>query len=90
MINFLLEFVEPSSSNAEEIEAAFVERSADGVAKAAHKLKSSARSVGANDMADLCQTLESAGNSEDWDVIDPEAPRVSSTTQEVLEYINAL
>ncbi|MBT3361363.1 MAG: hypothetical protein HN403_17205 [Rhodospirillales bacterium] len=30
--------------------------------QAAHKLKSSSRSVGANDLANLCQTLEAAAN----------------------------
>ena len=86
----LKDFAGPATSNVEEIEAAFAERSADGMAKASHKLKSSARSVGANDLADLCQALESAGNAEDWDVIDKEEPRLSSSIQKVVEYINAL
>ena len=89
-VEILKEFVDPSTSNAEEIDFAFVERSADGVAKAAHKLKSSARSVGANKLADLCQTLETAGKEENWEVIDREAPLLSSTIQEVNEYIDAL
>ena len=62
----------------------------DGVAKAAHKLKSSARSVGANELADLCQTLEEAGNAEDWDKIDNAAPRLAGVMQQVTEYIKAL
>jgi PAS domain S-box-containing protein len=89
-VEILKEFVEPSSSTADEIETAYAERSADGVAKAAHKLKSSSRSVGANDLADLCQALETAGKADDWDVIDKEAPRLSSTIQMVVEYIDAL
>jgi len=84
------DFVEPATSNVGEIEASFADRSADGVAKAAHKLKSSARSVGANDLADLCQTLEEAGKTEDWDEIDKAAPRLSSTIRKVVEYIENL
>jgi signal transduction histidine kinase/CheY-like chemotaxis protein/HPt (histidine-containing phosphotransfer) domain-containing protein len=86
----LSEFVEPATANVSEINTAFNNRSADGVAKAAHKLKSSARSVGANDLADLCQSLEAAGNAEDWNVIDKDVPQLSPTIQKVVEYIDAL
>ncbi len=86
----LNDFVEPATSNVGEIEASFADHSADGVAKAAHKLKSSARSVGANELADLCQTLETAGKADDWDEIDKSAPRLSSTIQRVVEYIDNL
>ena len=89
-VEILMEFVEPSLANAEEIEVAYAERSADGVAKAAHKLKSSSRSVGANELADLCQTLEIAGKDEDWEVIDLEAPRLAPTIQAVIDYIKGL
>ena len=60
------------------------------MAKAAHKLKSSARSVGANDLADLCQTLETAGKAEDWNEIDKVAARLAGTIQEVTDYIKAI
>lgn len=86
----LKEFVEPATSNVSEIEASFSDRSADGVAKAAHKLKSSARSVGANELADLCLTLESAGKADNWDEIDEAAPRLPSVIQRVVEYIDNL
>jgi len=89
-VEILKDFLEPSASNVEEIEVSFSARSAEGVAMAAHKLKSSARSVGAHDLADLCQTLEAAGKSEDWNVIDKEVPRLSPTIQKVVEYIDAL
>jgi len=84
------DFVDPATSNIGEIEAAFIERSADGVAKAAHKLKSSARSVGANDLADLCQILETAGKAEDWDEIDEAAPRLPDIIEKVVKYIQNL
>ncbi|MDP6346634.1 MAG: response regulator, partial [Alphaproteobacteria bacterium] len=89
-VEILREFVGPATSNAEEIEAAFGERSADGVANGAHKLKSSARSVGAHDLADLCQGLETAGKAANWDEIDRLAPRIPGTVQRVVEYINDL
>ncbi len=86
----LNDFVEPATSNVEDIEISFTNRSADGVAKAAHKLKSSARSVGANELANMCQSLETAGKAEDWDEIDKSAPRLAVVMQEVTDYIKAL
>ena len=86
----LQDFVDPATDNLREIEAAFGDRSANGVAKAAHKLKSSARTVGADCLADLCQTLETAGNEENWDEIDKTAPLLAGAMQEVADYIGAL
>ena len=63
---------------------------ADAVAKAAHKLKSSSRAVGANALADLCLALETAGKAEDWQTIDAEAPKLPPTLDLVLDYIAAL
>ena len=73
-----------------EIEAAFAQRSADGVAKAAHKLKSSARSVGANELADLCLALETAGKADNWARIEKSAPRLSGSLRAVADYVNSL
>ncbi len=86
----LNEFIEPGSSNVEEIKAAYEERSAQQVAAAAHKLKSSSRAIGANYLADLCLSLETAGKADDWDAIDLEAPKLDTAISDVIEYINAL
>ncbi len=86
----LQEFVEPATSNIGEIEASFADRSADGVAKAAHKLKSSARSVGAMELADICLALETAGKADDWDQIEKAAPRLPGVMQEVADYVQSL
>ena len=63
---------------------------ADGVAKAAHKLKSSARSVGAVVLADLCLALETAGKADDWNEIEKTAPRLSGVMDSVTQYIVSL
>ncbi|MGI9304135.1 MAG: PAS domain S-box protein [Gammaproteobacteria bacterium] len=39
------------------------------VASVAHTVKSAARTVGAHELADLCQALEQAGKEEDWEEI---------------------
>jgi len=84
------DFVDPATSNVAEIEAAWHERSAEGVGRAAHKLKSSSRAVGATEMANLCTILEAAGKSDDWQEIDKSAPRLTGLMQQVTDYIDAL
>ena len=62
----LSEFVNTAAENIQEIHAAFEAGSATQVGALGHKLKSSARSVGANLLADLCAELERAGNTGKW------------------------
>jgi CheY-like chemotaxis protein/HPt (histidine-containing phosphotransfer) domain-containing protein len=83
-------FIEPSQKIVADIEAAFASRSAADIGAAAHKLKSAARSIGANALADLCQSLEAAGKSDDWDGIEESAPQVPDAMIQVADYINAL
>lgn len=46
--------------------------------------------IGANKLADLCQTLETAGKGKNWDEIDKAAQRHPSTIEKVVEYIDNL
>ena len=59
----LTNFVEPSTVIVKEICEGVDGHIAKGVADAAHKLKSASRSVGANELADMCQALEAAGKT---------------------------
>lgn len=86
----LKEFVEPATANMAEIMAAVEQRSADAVAAAAHKMKSSSRTIGADELADICQALESAGQSRDWDAIMSFAPRLPGEFQQVIDYIDSV
>jgi PAS domain S-box-containing protein len=86
----LVEFISPSRDIIKEIKDGWESRSAEAVQQAAHKLKSSARSIGANGLADLCQALETAGKKTEWETIDSETPKIDSLMNEVAEYINAL
>ena len=76
--------------NAEIMAAAVDDCSAEAVAAAAHKLKSSSRSVGAMQMADLCEALEEAGRSDDWGTIGTSAPRLPGIDQEIADFIMPL
>ena len=86
----LLSFVELSQAIVGEIMAAWEKRSAVGVKNAAHKLKSSARSVGAHALADTCEALEKAGKADDWKTIDALAGVSKDQLAAVETFINAL
>jgi len=84
------DFVEPARSNVAEIEAALAEHSAENVGKAAHKLKSSSRAVGAMELADICAGLEKGGKADDWNEIDKFSPRLAESLRDVVDYIENL
>lgn len=66
---FLNNFLAPATLTINEIHAAFEAQSPAKVGERAHKLKSSARTIGANALADLCELLEIAGQADNWENI---------------------
>lgn len=86
----LTDFVSPSQAIIEELKSAKTQNSAEGVRQAAHKLKSAARSVGANRLADLCQQLETVSTIDDWKIINAELPKVDGMMSDVVGYIESL
>ncbi|MBT3788247.1 MAG: hypothetical protein HN725_01145 [Alphaproteobacteria bacterium] len=42
------------------------------------------------ELAELCELLETAGNANDWNVIDEAAPRLPGILEKVIGYIEAL
>lgn len=86
----LVGFVEPSQAIILDIIGAVEGRRADDVRGAAHKLKGSARSIGADALADTCAALEVAGRSADWIEIETLAPRAREQMAGVLGYIEGL
>lgn len=83
-------FVDPTEGIIADLKTAFEDRSAADVKAQAHKLKSSSRSVGANELADTCLALETAGKEEDWAAIETLAPKVELLFIEVKAYVDAL
>ena len=57
---------------------------------AGSKLKTSSRSVGANELADTCHALGAAGEAVDWEAIDELTPRLGPLFAEARGYIEAL
>ncbi len=83
-------FVGPTAATIAELKEAWESRTATDVKGAAHKLKSSSRSVGANLMADTCQALEAAGAAAVWATIDDLTPKLEPMFTDVKTYIEGL
>lgn len=90
IIEILKEFVEPSQACSKEVTAALEENSLDKVSSGAHKLKSAARSIGAKQVADLCEELERASKKGDWDPVIDLAPQLENQLDQVVKYIDSL
>jgi signal transduction histidine kinase/ABC-type amino acid transport substrate-binding protein/CheY-like chemotaxis protein/HPt (histidine-containing phosphotransfer) domain-containing protein len=86
----LRKFVDPAKEIAEQFQEAFEARNAQTLGDLAHKLKSSSRSIGANDLADACQALETAGKEDDWKTIDDLAPKLGGMVKTVEDFIGEL
>ena len=86
----LSDFVEPTNDIILEIQSAYASHSAEAIKQGAHKLKSAAYSVGANDLAELCKELEYAGGEDDWEVIDKDMEKLEGLMSQVQEYISKL
>lgn len=69
-----------------EFEIAFSRRDHEQVRFHAHKLKSSARTVGAYSLADLCLALETAARDKKWTEIDALAANLKSIIDSVKDY----
>jgi two-component system sensor histidine kinase/response regulator len=59
-------FFSHAADTLSELRSAYEKREARPLARAAHKLKSAARAIGALEVAELAARLEAAGNNADW------------------------
>ena len=80
-------FAQPSRKIIADMNDAIAEHSATGMRNAAHKLKSSARTIGATSLADLCVLLEDAAKDNDWGVIVTNYPLVENLFSDVEVFI---
>lgn len=84
---FLDKFVDQVAVIAREIHTAFKSGSAGQVGELGHKLKSSARAIGANELADWCGELEQAGKTADWEGIKTLLPRLDELFDAVKKFV---
>ncbi len=87
---FLRDFRVSSAKIAEELRAACQAGQAAAAGAAAHKLKSSARSVGAVALGDLCAGMEQAGKTGDAQALTALLPRFELELTVVSKYIDLL
>ena len=85
---FLKKFMPHTEAIITEIVAAYDARDAQPVSFFAHKLKSSARTVGANGIADVCEALEIVGRDSDWIAIDELNQELAPAMQRVKDFID--
>jgi CheY-like chemotaxis protein len=86
----LQEFSTHSRDIVVKFDTAWEQRDEEQVIFLTHALKSSARTVGANRLADLCVALESAGKNADWMEIDRLYPALKPAMEQMTEYIQSL
>ncbi|MFT5140589.1 MAG: two-component system sensor histidine kinase/response regulator [Lysobacterales bacterium] len=87
-LNLLNSFVYQTENSIAAFDEAFQQRNAQDMAFQAHKLKSSARTVGADSLADLCLTLETDGKEANWTEIDQKFSQIKSLVQEIFDEIS--
>ena len=63
---FGLKFIEVANDTLAEMKTAHIEKDLPALGRLGHKLKSSARTIGASSFADLCEALEKAGINNNW------------------------
>lgn len=83
-LGILDDFCAVTATYLEEFSAA---KDAVAVGAVAHKLKSSARTIGANSLADICAGLESAGRNGQQAIIDQLLPRLEPEIRRVTEFV---
>ncbi len=86
---FLGDFVLTAREAIADIDAAYRKHSEQDIGAFAHKLKSAARTVGADGLADLCQELERAGQAGDWAAIGASVARMSPCFAAVEQFVSA-
>jgi EAL domain-containing protein (putative c-di-GMP-specific phosphodiesterase class I)/signal transduction histidine kinase/DNA-binding NarL/FixJ family response regulator len=73
----------------ESIQIAFAWHNPEQMADHAHKLKSSSRSMGANDLADLCHAIEIASKENRWIEVEATVPKLEKSAQQVEKFVRA-
>ena len=72
----------------DNIQQAFAWKNNEQLAEYTHKLKSSSRSLGAMDMAQVCQRLESKAIDASWEDIENLMPEIQQHADEVRDFID--
>jgi PAS domain S-box-containing protein len=85
--DLLQKFVSQSNQILSAFEVAYRQHDSDQVRFQSHKLKSSARTVGAQSLADLCFALEKAAKNSNWTEINGLAGDLKPAIKHVKDYV---
>ncbi len=84
---FWLKFIEVANDTLAEMKEAQAKKDLAELGRLGHKLKSSARTIGAASFADLCEGLEKANTGNDWPgaelLLEKIPPLLESITQQL-------
>lgn len=86
---FAFRFIETARQGIDELEEALGQGDLTAVSKLGHRCKSSARAVGANGFADLCQTLEKEGETSSLEDVAEMIRRLKDILETIDDEINA-
>ncbi|MET0084680.1 MAG: PAS domain S-box protein [Sedimenticola sp.] len=89
LAEFYSMFLETNAETATQIQGAYQGGDLSAVGQLAHKLKSAARTVGANRLADCCMRLETAGKEKDAQGVEQEMQRFPELFDQVRHWIEA-
>jgi PAS domain S-box-containing protein len=89
-LDVLRKFVYQADNIIAEISDVFRVHNMEKISFLTHKLKSSARIVGANTLADLCRDLEMASKGADWSAVEVLYPKLEPAMNLVREVIDDL
>ncbi|EAU54417.1 PAS domain S-box protein [Mariprofundus ferrooxydans] len=87
LARFYADFLETSMTTVEQIKTAHAKGDLRKAGELAHKLKSAARTVGANELADCCLAIEQAGKAGNGQDLDLQVSRFSLLFEEVCDWL---
>jgi PAS domain S-box-containing protein len=87
LAEYYRDFLNIHTTTVEQIESVFLNNDLSGMISLAHKLKSSARTVGANDLANCCMSLENAVKAKDAQTVSQQLIRLPSLFDDTRKWI---
>lgn len=82
---FALKFIEVADSTLSEMKLAQTAKDLPTLGRLGHKLKSSARTIGASSFAELCEALEKAGLDNNWDEAELLLTKIPSLLDRIIQ-----
>ncbi len=87
LAEYYTDFLETSTPTVEQLATAFHNGDLSAISTLSHKLKSAARTIGANNLADCCLALEMAGKTGDATKVDEQMSLLPDMFQSVRDWI---